>query len=142
MFWCFNDFLNPFVPNTSFCYPLKTSENHIFRGYRKCALGANGLISNTLPSQNFFYFTVKLYLMITQRLTSRCIKKSLHKKCPCSKLFWSEFSRIRTEYREVWIISPSSVQILENVDLNNFQLGHFSRSKLFTLSLNKKLLNI
>ena len=26
------------------------------------------------------------------------VKKSLHKKCPYSELFWSVFSRIRTEY--------------------------------------------
>ena len=36
--------LNPFVLNASFLYPLKTSENlTVFRGYRKGALGTNGL---------------------------------------------------------------------------------------------------
>ena len=39
--------INPFVPNAPFLYPLKTSENlrffDVFRGWRKSALGTNGL---------------------------------------------------------------------------------------------------
>ena len=34
--------LNPFVSNAPFLFPLKTSENR-FGGYRKGALGTNGL---------------------------------------------------------------------------------------------------
>ena len=34
---------------------------------------------------------------------------SLHKKCPCSELFWSAFSRIQIEYGEIRSISPHSV---------------------------------
>ena len=30
----------------------------------------------------------------------------LREKCPYSELFWSPFSRIRTEYREILCISP------------------------------------
>ena len=37
--------INRFVPNARFFYPLKISENrNVFRGYRKDAFGANGLI--------------------------------------------------------------------------------------------------
>ena len=43
LFW---RMLNPFVPNASFLYPLKTSENlwfaDVFRGQKKGALGTNG----------------------------------------------------------------------------------------------------
>ena len=38
--------INPFVPNTPFLYPLKTSKNvtsDVFEGYRKGALGTNEL---------------------------------------------------------------------------------------------------
>ena len=38
--------INPFVPNALFPYPLKTTENltvFCFQGYRKGALGKNGL---------------------------------------------------------------------------------------------------
>ena len=48
--------------------------------------------------------------------------------CPYSELFWSVFSRISTEYREIRSISPYSVQIWENADQNNSEYGHFSRS--------------
>ena len=50
------------------------------------------------------------------------------KKCPYSELFWSVFSRIRTEYGEILRISPYSVQIRENTDQNNSEQGHFLRS--------------
>ena len=52
----------------------------------------------------------------------------LRKKCPYSELFWSVFSRIRTEYGEIRSISLYSVQIRENADQNNSDYGHFSRS--------------
>ena len=48
--------------------------------------------------------------------------------CPYSELFWSVFSRIWTEYREIRSISPYSVQIWESADQNNSEYGHFSRS--------------
>ena len=45
--------------------------------------------------------------------------KSLRKKCPCLKLFWSVFSRIWIEYREARNISPYLVTMRENADQNN-----------------------
>ena len=56
------------------------------------------------------------------------IHLALRKKCPYSELFWSAFSRIRTEYGEIKSISPYSVWTRENADQNNFEYGHFSRS--------------
>ena len=38
------------------------------------------------------------------------------KKYPYSELFWSAFSRIRTEYGEILRISPYSVRMRENAD--------------------------
>ena len=52
----------------------------------------------------------------------------LCEKCPYSELFWSSFTRIWTEYREIWSISPYSVRMRENVGQNNFECGHFLRS--------------
>ena len=51
---------------------------------------------------------------------------TLRKKCPYSELFWSAFSRIRTEYGEILRISPYSVRMQENTDQNNSEYGHFS----------------
>ena len=42
-------------------------------------------------------------------------------KCSYSELFWSVFSRIRTEYREIRRISLYA-------DQNNFEYGHFLHS--------------
>ena len=43
-------------------------------------------------------------------------KEALREKCPYSELFWSVFSHIRTEYREILRISPYSVRMRENTD--------------------------
>ena len=40
----------------------------------------------------------------------------MREKCPCSELFWSVFSRIGTEYKEVLRISLYSVRMRENTD--------------------------
>ena len=42
-------------------------------------------------------------------------EKSLRKKCPYSELFWSAFSRIRTEY------GPNAGKCGENEHQNNFE---------------------
>ena len=55
-------------------------------------------------------------------------KHSLHEKCPYSKLFWSAFSCIRTEYEQILCISLYSVRMRKNADQNNSEYGHFSRS--------------
>ena len=54
--------------------------------------------------------------------------RALRKKCPYSELFWSTFSRIRTEYGEILRISPYSVRMQENADQNNSEYEHFLRS--------------
>ena len=52
----------------------------------------------------------------------------MRKKCPYSELFWSAYSRIRTECREVRSISPYSVRMQESGDQNNSEYGQFLRS--------------
>ena len=58
----------------------------------------------------------------------------MHKKCACLELFWFVFSRIRTEYVKIEIISLHSVQMLENADQNGSEHGHFSRSVILPKS--------
>ena len=43
-------------------------------------------------------------------------------------VFWSVFSRIRTEYGEILRISPYSVRMRENADQNYSEYGHILRS--------------
>ena len=64
------------------------------------------------------------------------IISKLREKCLFSELFWSAFSRIRTEYGEIFCISPYSVRMRENADQNNSEYGHFSRSGRFCLCSN------
>ena len=56
-------------------------------------------------------------------------------KCPYSELFWSVFSRTRTEYGEIPSISPYSAQMWENADQNDSEYGHFSRSVILIMFL-------
>ena len=53
---------------------------------------------------------------------------TLRKKCPYSELFWSVFSRIRTEYGEIIRVSPYSVGMRENADQSKSEYGQFSHS--------------
>ena len=54
----------------------------------------------------------------------------MRENCPYSELFWSVFSLILTEYREIPRISPYSVRMRENTDQNNSEYGHFLRSEV------------
>ena len=56
---------------------------------------------------------------------------ALREKCLYSEFYWSVFSRIRTEYREIWSISPYTVPMRENVDQKNSEYEQFSRSGVF-----------
>ena len=64
---------------------------------------------------------------------------TLRGKCPCSELFCSTFSRIRTEYGEIQSISLYSVQMLENTDQRNYEYGHFLCSLILVKLQNKPL---
>ena len=57
---------------------------------------------------------------------------ALREKCPYLDLFWSIFSLILIEYREILCeilcISPYSVQMRKNTDQNKSKYGPFSHS--------------
>ena len=50
---------------------------------------------------------------------------SLRENYPYSELFWSAFSRIRTEYGQILRISPYSVRMRENTDQKNSEYRKF-----------------
>ena len=52
----------------------------------------------------------------------------LRGKFPYSEFFWSTFFRIRTEYGEIYRISPYSVRMRKNTEQKNSEQGHFSYS--------------
>ena len=59
---------------------------------------------------------------------------SLREKYPYWEFFWFVFSRIRTEYGEIFRISPYLVWMRKNANQKNSQYGHFSRSALVLIS--------
>ena len=61
-------------------------------------------------------FKIFCQFSLLLQLPSVLFNFALHKKCPYSELFWSLFSRIRTEYAEIRSISPCSVRMRENMD--------------------------
>ena len=77
---------------------------------------------------------IKFILILSEdRMYQKIVKNAniydpRRKTCPYSELFWSAFSRIRTEYGEIWSISPYSGQMEENTERNNSKYGHFLRS--------------
>ena len=61
---------------------------------------------------------------------------TLSEKCSYSELFWSIFSRIRTEYRETLRTCPYSVQMWENTDQNYSKYGSFFHAVLYLFKFN------
>ena len=61
-------------------------------------------------------------------MTTVFVDMALREKCLYTELFWSVFSRIRTEYEETLRISPYSVRLRENMDKKNSEYLHFLRS--------------
>ena len=81
------------------------------------------------------YLNTSITAIIFKRLSSlttyNLFALLLRKKWPYSKLFWSVFSLIRTEYGEIRSISPYIVRMREIGDKNNSEYGHFSRSDYY-----------
>ena len=81
--------------------------------------------------EGYFRKLEQLVLDLERRKnSSESLELPLREKCPYSELFWSLFSRIRTEYGGILCISPYSVRMGGNTDQNNFEYGHFLRSVL------------
>ena len=53
--------------------------------------------------------TTLMILNLNLTIDWKTENESLREKCSCSELFWSAFSRIWTEYGEIFRISPYSV---------------------------------
>ena len=58
-------------------------------------------------------------------------RRALREKCPYLELFWSAFSRIRSEYGETRSICKNSVQMREIADQNNSEYEHFSSTEAY-----------
>ena len=67
--------------------------------------------------------------LVTRAYNSNPSITQKSKKCLNSELFWSVFSRIRTEYWDIQSISLYSVRMRENANQRNSEYGHFSRSE-------------
>ena len=52
----------------------------------------------------------------------KVMETSLRGKCPNTEVFWSVFSRIRTEYGEIIRILPYQVQMRENTDQKQLRI--------------------
>ena len=110
--------------NSQLGFCIENQKNWIFLTLRKILLGQEKLADdvcglkytwwNRLPVRNWRFHNI--------------YSIALRKKCPYSKLFWSIFSRIRTEYGDIRSISSFSVRIRENTKQNNSEYRHFSRS--------------
>ena len=48
--------------------------------------------------------------------------------CPYLEFFWSAFSRIRIEYRDLLCKSSHPIRMRESADQKNLEYEHFSRS--------------
>ena len=88
----------------AFLEPCKTSKTEVF-----------GKMVNGFQPQ-WFYRVVNM----PEKTSHWLSLYSLPKKCPYSELFWSAFSRIRTEYEQI--------RSNENADQNNSKYEHFPRS--------------
>ena len=99
--------LNPFHASISFLYPLKTSEklwfSNVFRGYRNETLTRNG-------------FKIRDH---------HCVKRLRIRSF--SGAYFSVFGLNTKRYSASLCIQSE----WENMDQNNFEYGHFSRSELF-----------
>ena len=83
----------------------------------------------------FIFHSSSVVVKIQGKLLKKWLKSSqyqiiswhtLCEKCLYWEFFWSAFSRIQAEYREINRISLYSVQTRENTDQKNSQYGHFS----------------
>ena len=74
-----------------------------------------------LPSENLSRGNVPFSIYIPGHTD----QKKLRKNCPYSEFFWSVFSRVRTECKDLRSKSPYRVRIQENTDQKNSEYEHF-----------------
>ena len=113
---------------------LEWTEKNFWKTAYKKFEGIYGLLKQS--STNFTWSILECFdLFINNYLIN--YYSFIGKRCPYSKLFWSLFSCIRTEYGKVRSISPYSVWMPENTDQNNSKYEHFSRSASLPIWLEK-----
>ena len=118
----------------------KQTENEFNAFFRN--VGPQLAINIPNPCRPFERFLIKFYKKISSiPLSINELKEtfSLLKNCPYSELFWSAFSRTRTEYGEVRCISPYSVRMLGNEIRTRITPIRTLFTKCFLLKLNKML---
>ena len=81
-----------------------------------------------------YYKTFTSECVFTILLTNSSLRlherRTLREKCSYTELFWSVFSRIRTEYGEI-SICRHSVRMRENTDQKISEYGHCSCSGIY-----------
>ena len=116
---------NLFVPNAPFIYPLKTLENRkVEKGCigdklvkRSLLLDINVVMTEIIPvlwahllkklvfwrRNSFWILEIHFFRKMNPECDFTSLKWTLPKMCPYSELFWSVFSRVRTEYGEILV---------------------------------------
>ena len=108
----------------------------IFRLYTICLLGLQDLSLPRSPQLKSYKTQYLLcnsicHVQLDDSIFRETSVQTLRKKCSYSELFWSVFSRILTEYREILRISPYSARMRENTDQNNSKYCPFLRSERY-----------
>ena len=82
--------------------------------------------------------TLKLLTISPSYMFDRVLKIPLilHDDCPYSEFFWSVFSRIQTEYRDLPCKSPYTVQMQEKTDqkCSEYRQCQFHMTEISTFS--------
>ena len=107
---------------------------HGIRHFDVCVfINKSKYLKNKASEENRFYFREGSHLWVVIWAHVGDIYNSLREKCPYSELVWSAFFRIRTEYEEIFRVSPYSVQMRENADQNNSEYRHILHSGISLL---------
>ena len=122
----------PFTPNMEPSYLSAILQNicklllliFIYCIRKKCLRKTVNLFEKVFCALVLFQMTQKAgrgpYCQQIVNGRSQKCHQTLREKCQYSEFFWSVFSHIRTEYREILpCISPYSVQMLESTDQKN-----------------------
>ena len=68
--------------------------------------------------------TVNIVTIWVNNCSLKIYEKILREKCPYSEFFWSLFSRIRTEYREIFHISDQKTPNMDSFHaVRNFRMN-------------------
>ena len=130
------------IEKPSRCFNLRTDKRYVFEenvSQRQVLYASNWSCFNNsyikllaISNVNFNLFHKNGIPSILPTGYAPFLSIPLREKSPHSRLFWSVFSRIWTEYRKILRISPYSVRMRENTDRNKSKYGSFLRSVYLT----------